>query len=256
MPHTTRVLRSEWTKIRSVRSTLWTLATALVVTVGLSALICAFTAAQFDKLGKQQQATFDATQTSFSGSGLGQLAMIAFGVLVVSSEYSTGMIRSSLAAVPQRSVFLLSKIFVATWLVLIVGMATSFLAFFVGQALLGEHSVSIQDEGVLRAVVGGGVYMTLIALFSMGLSFVLRSPLLAFAILMPFFFLISNILGTVSATKKYAQYLPDQAGKTITAVVPESLNRPYGPYEGLAIMAAWVLAALVAGWIVLKRRDA
>lgn len=256
MPHTTRVLRSEWTKIRSVRSTLWTLATALVVTVGLSAVICAFTASQFDKLSKQQQLSFDATQTSFSGSGLGQLAMIAFGVMVVSSEYSTGMIRSSLAAVPQRTVFLATKIFVATSLVLVVGMATSFAAFFVGQALLGEYSVSIQDEGVLRAVLGGGVYMTLIALFSMGLSFVLRSPLLAFAILMPFFFLISNILGTVSATKEYAQYLPDQAGKTITAVVPESLNRPYGPYEGLAIMAAWALAALLAGWIVLKRRDA
>lgn len=256
MPHTTRVLHSEWTKIRSVRSTLWTLVTALVVTVGLSAVICAFTASQFDKLSKQQQLSFDATQTSFSGSGLGQLAMIAFGVMVVSSEYSTGMIRSSLAAVPQRTVFLATKIFVATSLVLVVGMATSFAAFFVGQALLGEYSVSIQDEGVLRAVLGGGVYMTLIALFSMGLSFVLRSPLLAFAILMPFFFLISNILGTVSATKEYAQYLPDQAGKTITAVVPESLNRPYGPYEGLAIMAAWAVAALIAGWIVLKRRDA
>ncbi|GGO58194.1 ABC transporter [Streptomyces daqingensis] len=256
MPHTTRVLRSEWTKIRSVRSTLWTLATALTVTVGLSALICAFTASQFDKLTKQEQLTFDAVQTSFSGSGLGQLAMIAFGVMVVAGEYSTGMIRSSLAAVPQRTVFLLSKVFVAGTLVLVVGMATSFLAFFIGQALLGERSVSIEDEGVLRAVLGGGVYMTLIALFAMGLSFVLRSPLLAFAILMPFFFLISNILGTVEATKKYAQYLPDQAGKTVTAVVPESLNRPYGPYEGLAIMVAWTLAALIAGWIVLKQRDA
>lgn len=256
MPHTTRVLRSEWTKIRSVRSTLWTLATALVVTVGLSAVICAFTASQFEKLGEREQLTFDATQTSFSDSGLGQLAMIAFGVMVVSGEYSTGMIRSSLSAVPQRTVFLASKILVAGSLVLLVGMATSFLAFFVGQALLGQYSVSIEDEGVLRAVLGGGIYMTLIALFAMGLSFVLRSPLLAFAILMPFFFLISNILGTVSATKKYAQYLPDQAGKTITAVVPESLNRPYGPYEGLLIMVGWTVAALIAGWIVLKRRDA
>jgi ABC-2 type transport system permease protein len=256
MPHTTRVLRSEWTKIRSVRSTLWTLATALAVTVGLSALICAFTASQFDKLSKEEQLTFDAVQTSFSGSGLGQLAMIAFGVMVVAGEYSTGMIRSSLAAVPQRTTFLLSKVLVAGTLVLLVGMATSFLAFFVGQALLGERSVSIEDEGVLRAVLGGGAYMTLIALFAMGLSFVLRSPLLAFAILMPFFFLISNILGTVEATKEYAQYLPDQAGKTVTAVVPEALNRPYGPYEGLLIMVAWTLAALITGWIVLKRRDA
>lgn len=256
MPHTTRVLHSEWTKIRSVRSTLWTLATAMTVTVGLSAVICAFTASQFDKLPKRDQLTFDATQTSFSGSGLGQLAMIAFGVLIVSGEYNTGMIRSSLAAVPQRSVFITSKIFVAGSLVLVVGMATSFLAFFVGQALLGKYSVSINDEGVLRAVLGGGVYMTLIALFAMGLTFVLRSPLLAFGILMPFFFLISNILGSVDATKDYAQYLPDQAGKTITAVVPESLDRPYGVYEGLLIMVGWTVAALVAGWIVLKKRDA
>jgi ABC-2 type transport system permease protein len=256
MPHATRVLRSEWTKIRSVRSTLWTLASALAVTVGLSAVICALTASQFDKLGKQQQATFDATQTSFSGSGIGQLAMIAFGVLVVSAEYNTGMIRSSLAAVPQRSVFMVTKILTSGALVLVVGMATSFLAFFVGQALLGDHSVSINDKGVLRAVVGGGVYMTLIALFAMGITFVLRSPMLALGILMPFFFLISNIAGAVSVTKKYAQYLPDQAGKTITAVVPESLNRPYGPYEGLLIMVGWTMAALIAGWIVLKRRDA
>ncbi|HEV7628075.1 MAG TPA: ABC transporter permease subunit, partial [Streptomyces sp.] len=233
-----------------------TLVAALTVTVGLSALICSFTASQFDKLSKREQLTFDAVQTSFSGSGLGQLAMIAFGVMVVSGEYNTGMIRSSLAAVPQRSVFLLTKTLVAGTLVLVVGMATSFLAFFVGQALLGDRSVSIEDEGVLRAVLGGGIYMTLIALFAMGLTFVLRSPLLAFGILMPFFFLISNILGTVNATKEYAQYLPDQAGKTVTAVVPESLNRPYGPYEGLLIMVGWTLAALIAGWIVLKKRDA
>jgi ABC-2 type transport system permease protein len=256
MPHTTRVLRSEWTKIRSVRSTLWTLATALTVTVGLSAVICAFTNSQFDKLGKQEQVNFDAVQTSFSGSGLGQLAMIAFGVLIVSGEYNTGMIRSSLSAVPQRTVFMATKTFVAGTLVLLVGMATSFAAFFLGQALLGSHSVSIEDKGVLRAVVGGGVYMTLIALFAMGLTFVLRSPLLAFGILMPFFFLISGILETVSATKKYAHYLPDQAGKTVTAVVPESLDRPYGPYEGLLIMVGWTVAALIAGWIVLKKRDA
>lgn len=256
MPHTTRILRSEWTKIRSVRSTLWTLVTAMTVTVGLSALICAFTASQFEDLSKQEQLAFDATQTSFAGATLGQLAMIAFGVLVVSGEYSTGMIRTSLAAVPQRSVFLTAKTFVAGMLVLVVGMATSFLAFFVGQALLGERSVTLQDDGVLRAVLGGGLYMTMIALFAMGLTFVLRSPLLAFSILMPFFFLISNVLGTVSATKKYAQYLPDQAGGAILTASPEALDRPYGPWEGFAIMAAWTVAALIAGWIVLKRRDA
>lgn len=259
MAHTSRVLRSEWTKVRSVRSTMWTLITALVVTVGLSALICGFTATSYDDMPAQEKATFDPTYISFAGTGLGQLAMIAFGVLVVSNEYSTGMIRSSLGAVPQRGVFMACKLLVATVLVLVVGMVTSFVTFFVGQALLGEYSTSIGEPGVLRAVIGGGLYMTLISVFAMGITFVLRSPLLAFGILMPFFFIISGILGSVDATKKVAQYLPDQAGSRIMSVVEGSMgtgDRPYGPWGGLLIMVAWVVAALIAGYLVLKKRDA
>ncbi|OEV00288.1 ABC transporter [Streptomyces qinglanensis] len=256
MSHSTRVLKSEWTKVRSVRSTVWTLATALLVSVGLGALICGVTASTFDDMSGSERMTFDATYTSFAGMGIGQLAMIAFGVLIVSAEYSTGMIRNSLAAVPQRGTFLWSKVLIAGALVLVVGMVTSFCAFFLGQALLGSHGVGIGDAGVLRAVVGGGLYMALIAMFAVGITFVLRSPLLAFAILMPFFFLISNILGNVEATKKIGQYLPDQAGTTVMAVVPDTLNRPYGPWEGLLIMVAWTAAALLAGFLVLKKRDA
>ncbi|CAL9565318.1 ABC transporter permease [Streptomyces sp. enrichment culture] len=256
MNHTARVLTSEWTKIRSVRSTVWTLAAAVLVTIGLGALICAVTASTFDDLSPTSRTTFDATYTSFAGMGIGQLAMIAFGVLVVSAEYSTGMIRNSLAAVPQRETFLWCKVLVAGPLVLIVGMITSFGTFFLGQALLGPHGVGIGDPGVLRAVFGGGLYMALIALFAIGITFVLRSPLLAFAILMPWFFLVSNILGTVEATKKVGQYLPDQAGTTVISVVPDTLDRPYGPWEGLLILVGWTAAALIAGLIVLKKRDA
>lgn len=256
MAQAARVLRSEWTKVRSVRSTLWTLAAAVLVTVGLSAVICAFTRSEFDSMPITEKLTFDPTYTSFAGMGLGQLAMIAFGVLVVSGEYSTGMIRSSLGAVPQRGVFMACKVAVTGLLVLAVGMLTGFVTFFVGQALLGDLGASIGDPGVLRAVFGGGLYMALIALFAVGVTFVLRSPLLAFGILMPFFFLISNILGGVDATKTVAQYLPDQAGTTVMSVVPETLNRPYGPWGGLLIMLAWVVVALVAGYLVLRQRDA
>ncbi|MBA0051615.1 ABC transporter permease [Streptomyces sp. AJS327] len=256
MPHTSRVLTSEWTKIRSVRSTVWTLAAAVVVTTGLSALICGLVSAEFDTMPRDERITFDPTFMSFAGTGLGQLAMIAFGVLVVSAEYSTGMIRSSLAAVPQRGTFMACKVVVAGLVVLVVGMATSFLTFFVGQALLGDHGTSLSEPGVPRAVFGGGLYMALIALFSVGVTFVLRSPLLAFGILMPFFFLISNILQSVSSTEKFANYLPDQAGTTVMSVVPETLDRPYGPWQGLLIMVGWVAAALCAGYVVLRRRDA
>ncbi|GEB50462.1 MULTISPECIES: ABC transporter permease subunit [Streptomyces] len=254
--HTARVVKSEWTKVRSVRSTVWTLAAALVVTVGMGAAICAVTSSSYDDMSTTQRATFDPTYLSFSGMGLGQLAMIAFGVLVVSAEYSTGMIRNSLAAVPQRGTFLLCKMLVTGPLVLVVGMITSFATFFLGQALLGDQGAGITDPGVLRAVVGGGLYMALIALFAVGVTFILRSPLLAFAILMPWFFLISSILGTVDATKKIAQYLPDQAGTVVMSVVPDTLDRPYGPWEGLLILVGWTAAALLAGFLVLKKRDA
>ncbi|EST29046.1 hypothetical protein N566_22490 [Streptomycetaceae bacterium MP113-05] len=259
MAHVSRVLRSEWTKVTTVRSTFWTLATGFVVTVGLGALISAVTSSTFDDMPPEQKATFDPTFISFAGTTLGQLAMIAFGVLAVSSEYSTGMIRSSLGAVPQRGTFMGAKIAVSTVVVLVVGMVTSFAAFFLGQALLGEYGTSISEDNVLRAVIGGGFYMTLMALFSMGVAFLLRSPLLAFAILMPFFFLVSNILGAVEATRDVAQYLPDQAGSMIMSVVEGSMgsgDRPYGPWGGLLIMTAWVVAALLAGFVVLKKRDA
>lgn len=252
-----QVVRSEWTKIRSVASTVWTLSLAVVVTVALGMLISVLSRHEFDKMSRQDRLTFDPTFISFAGMSLGQLAMIVFGVLVVSNEYSTGMIRTSLAAVPQRGTFLFSKIAVATGLALVVAMATSFVAFFLGQAMLGTHRASIGDPHVLRAVIGGGVYMTLIAVFSMGVAAMLRSPMLSLGVLMPFFFLISNILGNVDATKKIGRFLPDQAGSKIMQVVPRiDDSTPYGPWGGLGIMVLWVVAALTGGYVLLKKRDA
>ncbi|MFF2652830.1 ABC transporter permease [Streptomyces sp. NPDC058045] len=251
------VLRSEWTKIRSVSSTVWTLSLAVVVTVALGMLISALTRNDFGSMSTGDKLAFDPTYVSFAGMSLGQLAMIVFGVLVVSNEYSSGMIRSSLAAVPRRGTFLSSKIAVATLLAFLVGLVTSFAAFFLGQAMLGAHRTSIGDPGVLRAVFGGALYMTLIAVFSMGVAAMLRSPMLSLGILMPFFFLISSILGNVSATKKVGRFLPDQAGQKIMQVVrPFHDDTPYGPWGGLGIMVLWVLAVLAGGFYLLRSRDA
>ncbi|MFI1567637.1 ABC transporter permease [Streptomyces sp. NPDC020490] len=253
----TQVIRSEWTKIRSVASTVWTLSLAVVVTIALGMLISALSDKGFDSMSERDRLSFDPTYISFAGMSLGQLAMIVFGVLVVSNEYSTGMIRTSLAAVPQRGTFLFSKLAVATGLALAVSMVTSFAAFFLGQAMLGSRQVSIGDPHVLRAVVGGGLYMTLITVFSMGVAAMLRSPMLSLGILMPFFFLISNILGNVDATKKVGRYLPDQAGSRIMRVVtPVADDTPYGPWGGLAIMVLWTAAALAGGYALLRKRDA
>ncbi|MFF2773488.1 ABC transporter permease [Streptomyces sp. NPDC058052] len=253
------VLQSEWTKIRTVSSTVWTLASALIVTVAMGAALSAVLKASFDDLSDLERATFDPTFVSFSGMVLGQLAMVVFGVLVVGTEYSSGMIRTSLAAVPQRATFLFSKVMVAGVLALVVGLVTSFLSFFLGQALLGEHRTTIGADNVLRAVVGGGIYMGLIAIFSMGVATMLRSSMLSLGILVPFFFLISQILSAVPKAKEVAKYFPDQAGSKIMQVVPDALGTekaPYGPWGGLGIMLVWVAASLLGGYLVLKRRDA
>lgn len=251
------VLQSEWTKIRTVRSTVWTLALAFIVTVAFSAIICAVVNSQFKTFSADEKLTFDATGTSFAGIVLGQLALVVFGVLVIASEYSSGMIRTSLAAVPQRASFYFSKVAVAGALALVVGMATSFISFFLGQSLLGSHKASIGDPGVLRAVFGTGLYMTLLVLFCVGVATMLRSPMLGLGILMPFFFLVSPILSAVPKVKTVAKYFPDQAGRQITTVVQAGDNSaPYGPWAGFAIMAAWVVAALLGGYLVLKNRDA
>ncbi|MGW8763170.1 ABC transporter permease [Streptomyces sp. NPDC055815] len=253
------VLQSEWTKIRTVSSTVWTLASALFVTVAMGATLCAVLGAQFDDLKPVEQATFDPTFLSFAGMTLGQLAMVVFGVLVVGTEYSSGMIRTSLAAVPQRATFIFSKIAVAGGLALIVGLVTSFLSFFLGQALLGEHRTTLGADNVLRAVVGAGLYMALIAIFSMGVTTMLRSSMLSLGILVPFFFLISQILAAVPKAKEVARYFPDQAGSKIMQVVPDAMGQekaPYGPWGGLGIMLLWVVAALLGGYLVIKKRDA
>ncbi|OIK27600.1 ABC transporter permease subunit [Streptomyces malaysiense] len=251
-----RTLRSEWTKIRSVSSTGWTLSVAAVVTIGIGMLISALTRNEYDSMPIQERLALDPTFVSFAGMTLGQLAMIVFGVLVVTSEYSTGMIRVSLAAVPRRGTFLFGKTAVAGALALVVGMVTSFATFFLGQAMLGPYRAGLGDPGVLRAVVGGGLYLTLIAVFSMGVATMLRSPLLSLGILMPFFFLISNILAAVESTTKVARFLPDQAGSRIMQAMPRADDVPYGPWGGLGIMTLWVIAALAGGYALLRHRDA
>ncbi|MFF8590813.1 ABC transporter permease [Streptomyces sp. NPDC015220] len=254
----TQVIRSEWTKIRSVASTVWTLSLAVVVTLALGMLISALSRNEYGGMDPRERLSFDPTFASFAGMALGQLAMIVFGVLVVSNEYSTGVIRTSLAAVPRRGAFLASKVAVATALALLVSMATSFTAFFLGQAMLGPLlRTTLGSPGVLRAVIGGGLYMTLIAVFSMGVAAMLRSPMLSLGVLMPFFFLVSNILANVSATRKIGQYLPDQAGSRIIRVLPRiGDDTPYGPWGGLGIMVLWVIAALAGGYLLLRKRDA
>jgi ABC-type polysaccharide/polyol phosphate export permease len=165
------------------------------------------------------------------------------------------MIRATLAAVPRRRTLLLAKAAVTLALVLPVALVTSFTSFFLGQALLGSHGTSIGAPSVLRAVLLMAVYMTMLALLSLGVSFMLRKPVASLGLLMPFFFLVSPILAAVPKVKTVAHYFPDQAGAQMVRVVASS-HPPYGALEGFFICLAWVAACLLGGYLLLRQRDA
>ncbi|MFE4972611.1 ABC transporter permease [Kitasatospora sp. NPDC056651] len=249
------VLRSEWTKIRSVRSTVWTLALTFVVTVGIGALLSLLTNSNFAEFRGSRQTPFDATSTSFAGIQLGELAIIVFGVLAIGNEYSSGMIRLTLAAVPQRATLLTGKAAVLGALALAVSLVTAFVTFFVGQSLLGSHSTTIGEPNVLRAVFGAALYLTMLCLFAAGVTTMLHSQTLALGVLVPFFFLLSPILSAVPKVRTLAHYFPDYAGSRMLLVYQQH-DQPYGPLAGFLICLAWTAAALVGGALVLKRRDA
>src|SRR5580692_13160428 len=161
-------LRSEFTKIRSVRSTYWTLLVLLVVSVGIGAAISAGTAASWSHTSASDRATFDATQASIAGLFyLGQLVIVVLGAMVFTAEYSTGMIRTSLTAMPRRIVMYTAKVIVLACVALVITFVAAFIAFFLGQFLLtSTHAnVTLSGPNVLRAVVGTALYVTLCGLF-------------------------------------------------------------------------------------------
>lgn len=251
----TAVLLSEWTKIRTVRSTRWTLAMTLVVSVGISVGISYANRGAFARMTPDQISSFDPVYNGFAGLAFGQIILLAFGVLVVSAEYTSGSIHSSLAAVPGRGVFYGAKLLATTGPALLIALVTAFAAFFGGQAALGGgHNVAITDPGALRSVFGAAAYMVLICAFSLGVATMLRSSVLSLAILIPLFFIVSPILGNIEALGSVARFLPDQAGTRMFQVLPS--EDALGPGQGLAVLVGWTVLALLGGYLVLRSRDA
>ena len=250
------VLRAEWTKARTVRSTWWSLVTTTALCVGLGVLI----GSQLENAAPQQRAVLTSAQISFYPLLIGQIALVVFGVLLASAEYTTGTIRASLAAVPDRGVFLAGKTLVAAGVAAGLGVVVAFGTFFATQAAIGAEGASLGDPGVLRAVFGAVGYLTLMCVFSLGIALVLRSSALSLGILIPLLFLNSQGLSSLPAIRSVTQYLPDQAGSGLMQVGPGTDlfvgERDFGPTGALFVLLAWVAAALMGGYLSLRRRDA
>ncbi|MEU8548030.1 ABC transporter permease [Streptomyces roseoverticillatus] len=242
------VVRSEWAKIRSVRSLLVALFAAFVCTVGVTVLVHAMVGR-----AEADNADFEPVYGSYFGLNFGHIAAVCFGVMAVAGEYAGGGIRLSLAAVPRRGVFFGGKLLVVAAAALPVGLATGFGCFLGAQALLGEYGVGLGAPGALRSAIGCGLYLTLLTVFSAGVAAVLRSQIGALSVLTPVVFLISPVFAGVSGIGKVVAFLPDRAGQQILHPVPEG---PLGAWSGMGVMALWAALAAAAGWWSLHRRDA
>jgi ABC-type transport system involved in multi-copper enzyme maturation permease subunit len=258
----TNVLASEWTKIRSVRSTYWTLLTTVIATIGLSAMVCAIYVAQYDHLTPKDKVGFEAASFSLVGGILAQFAIAVLGVLVITSEYGSGMIRATFAAVPQRLTVLAAKTSVFTALTLAVTAASCFIAFFIGQAIFSAKGIGIGvgSPGALRTIVGTALYLTVLGLLALGLGTLIRKTAGAICAVVGIIFVLpvlANFLpSSLSAVEKF---LPSNAGQ---AIINGGSGASAGgatllaPWVGLGVFFLYAILALGAGAFVLVRRDA
>jgi len=250
------ILRSEYLKLRTVRSTFWALLAAVVFNVALAAILAIFLPGH---MSAHEKATIDSTRVSLGGLHLSQVAFGVLGVLVITSEYGTGMIRATLAAVPQRRLMLTAKTTVFAVTALIIGIASCFAAYFAFQAFLPPGDgmrTSLSDPGVLRAVAGAGLYLTVLGLFGLGLGAIIRSSTGAVATLMGVLFVPSLIVTLLpqSWQDTIGAYLPMDAGETIITVHHQA--HTLQPWPGFGVFCLYAAAALAAGFFLISHRDA
>ncbi|MFJ8850016.1 ABC transporter permease subunit [Streptomyces sp. NPDC102437] len=245
----------EWTKIRTLRSTLWSLALYFLASVTLALLTGGFLRSSQQRMSAEAMAKFDPVASGFSGLRLGLIALVVFGVLIVSSEYATGTIRSSLLAVPRRGVFYGAKMLTGGAAAFVVSVVVVVVGFLTTQAAMGSpRSVALTDDGVPTALAGAVLYTTLLCVFSMGLASVLRSSALTMGILVPLFFMLSTILNNLPGVQKAAQFLPDVAGGLILYREQQE-GTVLNAWTGMAVLLAWTVLAVSAGYLVTRRRD-
>ena len=274
------VMLAEWTKIRSVRSTVWTLIIFVVLSLGLSALFTWLTLNALNNGSSGEGASAIVTDPVNlilgTGLGLGQLAICVLGVLVITSEYSTGAIRSALLAVPRRYPVMLAKGLVFAALVIVVGELVAFLSFFIGMAIVNGHvvtlhrhvaghavtvhhtiTVSLSQPGVLQAVVGSGLYLTVLGLFALAIGGLIRhtaGAITAVIGMVLVIFPLANLLPSSWGAHIHA-YLPTIAGQLITQDKPAA-GQLLSAWQGFGVFCAWTVLLLAAATFLLQKRDA
>jgi len=257
-----RLLVAEWTKIRSVQSTVWSLLAFVVVAVGFSALIASVISHDWNTPGNHPnhaRLLVDPTAVIFgAGLGLGQLAICVLGAIVITSEYSSGTIRASLLAVPARIPVLAAKALVFAAIDFVVSAITVFAVFFITTAILRSHiSITLSQPGVTRAVIGAILYLAVLGLFALAIGGLIRHTAGAIAIVIATVIVVPPLVGLIPGTiaNHVHGYLPTVAGQLIGQTSQQPGDVLSG-WQGFGVFCLWTAVLLAAcGWL-LMRRDA
>jgi ABC-2 type transport system permease protein len=253
-----RVVRSEWTKLWSLRSTRWALLASFVGMAGLGILISAVQMAHWNQLHADDRASFNPVDVSLAGWNIAQLAIGVLGVLVITGEYTTGQIRSTFAAVPRRLPVLWAKAGVYAAITLVLMLVASFIAFLVSQPILRQHHVetNLSSPNVLRAVVGAALFLTATALLGLSLGALVRNTAGGIALFAGLMFVLPGITAILpnSWGDGINPYLPLNAGTAIIRIRPDSAA--LAPWNGFALYIGYAAVALALSAYLLVRRDA
>jgi hypothetical protein len=252
------VALSEWTKLRSLRSMRYALLATAALIIGLALTDAIVTVSQWSSMSAADQASFTPLGSSLLGVNIAVLVTGMLGVLLFTSEFATGSVSSTFAAVPRRLPVLWGKSGVYTLVALAVTVPATLIAFFAGQAVLSTNNLQIgfTAGGVARAVFGAALYMTIAGLLGLGIGVIVRSTAAAIGTLTGILFVLPGLVGLLPASVSNAitPYLPSNAGQAIMNITPQA--HALSPWVGLALFAAYTAATLTAAAVLLVRRDA
>ena len=254
----TRVILSEWTKLHSLRSTRWSVLAAVVLTIGLPAIFAAVTSSHWGSMSPHERADRHPLDIALAGVNLSQLAVGVLGVLVVTGEYATGMIRATFTAVPKRLPVLWAKIIVFGIVTFVLTLPSVLVAFWVSQAILARHHIlqtSLSAPGVARSVIGGAVYLTLFGVFCMALGAIVRNTAGGIATFVAVFFVIPPLLNVFPTSWQNAinPWIPNSAWRSIFQLTHSSHS--LSPTGGLAVRLGYIAFAVALTAFLLVRRD-
>ncbi|MET7392504.1 ABC transporter permease [Dactylosporangium sp. NPDC005572] len=255
------MVRSEWTKLRTVRSTVWSLVAMAGISLGLMSMIAWSVMRQWDSADPGTQEVLRQYPLELVIARpvyISQLVIAVLGVLVISAEYTTGMIRSTLQSQPRRLTVLAAKVGVFTALMLVVGELLSFAAFFLGRAILSPHvELSLSAPGVLRSVIGAGLFMAVLGLFSLAVGAIVRYTAGAITAVLGLILIVSNLTSLLPGSwgAHVNAWMPTNAGQLIFQPTV-SADALLTPWQGLAVFAGWTALLLATASYLFKHRDA